>query len=222
NLGFTSKIVRSVFTGHYRIRVITTGIIVSLLVIVIAPNILNPLYMKFSRFPGSKLASYEYEAALWLRDNTEETEVILSDYWTMMLLNPLSNKIWLTDRQFRYEPLDLEYKHLLEELRNGVFKAPNPQAAYRKIITLVDEMRFGIDWTEQYYCNYVGIDPKNISFIIVLSSRTVKWLETEKNNVMEPQYSTVNNNYLAIFNNAKYFTPLFKISRQIYIFKVKI
>jgi len=220
NLNLTSKIVNSTFARHKKIKVVTKCILAGLFIIVITPNLLNPIYTKFSRFPGSRLTSYEYDVAIWLRENTKETEVIVSDYWTMMLLNPLSNKIWLTDRQFMANALDLEYKYLLEELKDEVFKASNSSEAYKKIQFMIKKMRNGIDWTERYYCDYVGINTENIIFLIVLSSRTVKWLETEDMDVMEPQYSGVDPRYLAVFNNTRYFEKLIQISDQIYVFKV--
>ena len=214
------KTVKSTFVRYKKIRAVTSCILVSLFIIVITPNLLNPIYTKFSRFPGSRLTSYEYDIAVWLRENTKETEVILSDYWTMMLLNPLSNKIWLTDRQFKAEALDPEYKYLLEELKDEVFKAPNSSEAYEKIQFMAKKLRDRIDWVEKYYCNYVGINTENITFLIVLSSRTVRWLETGDMDVMEPQYSGVYPRYLAVFNNTKYFEPLIQISDQIYVFRV--
>jgi len=221
-LDFVSKIAKSVFDRHSRTKVVTTYTLATLLVVAIAPNLLNPLYTKFSKFPASRLAPYEYDVAVWLRDNTKETEIILSDYWTMMLLNPMANKIWLTDKQFMYEPLDQEYKDLLADLKDGIFKAPSGLEAYSKLLALAKDMQVGIDWTEKYYSNYVGINPENITFLIVLSSRTVKWLETESTDIMEPQYSPVNSSYLAIFNDTRYFTLLTRGSEQVYVFKVRL
>lgn len=220
NLVLILKIVNSTFVRHKKIKVITKCILASLFIIVITPNLLNPIYIKFSRFPGSRLTSYEYDIAIWLRENTKETEVIVSDYWTMMLLNPLSNKIWLTDRQFIADVLDPEYKYLLEELKDEVFKAPGSSEAYKKIQFMAKKLRDGIDWTERYYCDYVGIHTENITFLIVLSSRTVTWLETGDMDVMEPQCSGVDPRYLAVFNNTRYFEQLIQISNQIYVFKV--
>ena len=85
---------------------------------------------------------------------------------------------------------------------------------------MAKKLRDGIDWTEKYYCNYVGIDTENITFLIVLSSRTVTWLETGDMDVMEPQHSGVDSRYLAVFNNTRYFEQLIQISDQIYVFKV--
>jgi hypothetical protein len=221
DLDLVSKIVGSVFTGRKRTKAVIACILASLIVVTIAPNLLNPIYIKFSTFPGSRLAPYEYNVAVWLRDNTRETEVILSDYWTMMLLNPVSNKIWLTDRQFMYSYLDQEYKDLLMKLKDSVFKARNSWEAYSELQALANVMREGLDWTEKYYCNYVGVSCKNITFLIILSSRTVEWLETGNMEIMEPQYSSVNPNYLAIFNDTRYFTLLTQIPGQIYVFRVK-
>jgi hypothetical protein len=81
-------------------------------------------------------------------------------------------------------------------------------------------MKTGIDWTEKYYTNHVGINPENITFLIVLSSRTVKWLEGEDMDVMEPQYAPVNSSYLEVFDDTKYFGQIADFSQEIYVFRM--
>jgi hypothetical protein len=220
NVDFILKIVNSILIHNKKVKIVMMCILVILFIIVVIPNLPKPLYTKFSKFPSSRLTPYEYDIAIWLRENTKEIEVIISDYWTMMLLNPLSNKIWLTDRQFMAKDLDLEYKYLLEEIRNDIFKAPNSSEAYKKIRFMTEKLRNGIDWTEKYYCDYAGISRESITFLIVLSSRTVKWLETGDLDIMEPQYSGVDPHYLTTFNNTRYFKLLTHISNQIYVFEV--
>jgi len=204
-----------------KISVITVCTFTFLFISILLFNLFTPIYTKFSRFPGSHLSYYEYEVAVWLRENTKETEVIISDYWTMMLLNPISNKIWLTDRQFMAESLDPEYKHLLENLRKYIFHASDSSEAYEKILALAEEMKNGIDWTEKYYCKHTNVDTNSISFIIVISPRTITWLKTGEIDVEVPQYPRIDTYYLKVFNDTRYFELLTYIPEKIYVFKVK-
>jgi len=155
-----------------------------------------------------------------LRGNTLETEVIISDYWTMMLLNPMSNKIWLTDGQYLASSIRPEYQKLLVELGDRIFKASNSSEAYSNLQTMAKDMQDGIDWAEEYYIDSVAISPRNITFLIVLSSRTVEWLESGSLDVMEPQYAPVNSSWLEVFNDTTYFIQLTEVSQQIYVFRL--
>jgi hypothetical protein len=220
NFDMLSKLANSLLNHRPKIKIVTLGILSSLLILSLAPNLVTPLYLKFSSFPPSRMTPYEYEAAVWLRDNTRETQVIISDYWSMMLLNSMSNKIWLTSRQYMASSLSPEYQTLLAELGNNVFKANSSMEAWSNIQAMAGQMRAGIDWTEKYYMDYIGINPENITFLIVLSARTVKWLTSGSMDIMDPQFGAVNYSYLQVFSDSHYFIQLANFSQQLYVFQV--
>lgn len=222
-----SKVFESIFRFSYslpwkkkKIKLTSTFVVVLIVLIVLIPGLLSPIYTKLTSSPPSRLTSYEYEAAVWLRENTRETEIIISDYWTMLLLNPLSNKIWFTDRQFEAKYIDVEYKELLNELKINVFQASNSEDAYCSLLNLTLPIRENIDWTEKYYMNTKDIKQEAVVFLIVLSSRTVEWLKTSDLDVNTPQYLPIDSLYFVPFNDTQKFRELFSIPQQIYIFKV--
>lgn len=215
--GTLKKIADGSTAKTVRVRVFS-GLCVFLIIIVLMPSLMQPLFNRFSITPCSCLADYEYDAAVWLRENTKETEVILSDYWTMMLLNPISNKIWLTSRQM-YATVSTRTQMRLLYIKNDVFNASDSKAAYGNI--LIYSKHFDLDWTEKCYADYAGIDPEKLTFLVIVSSRTVKWLEQNVPDVKYPQYSSVPLKYLKMFNDAQYFQLIYTVDERIYIYKVK-
>ncbi|MCJ7504916.1 hypothetical protein MUP05_00375 [Candidatus Bathyarchaeota archaeon] len=200
-------------------RVLISAAIIGLFLFSVVPNLQQPLVKKLSEFPPSKVASYEYDAALWLRQNTNETATIVSDYWTMMLLNPLSNKVWITNRMFISDDLDQWHKQLLSDLKTGVFDAAKSSQAYQGLESLIGGIEGNLDWTEQYYLSRSGIQSTDLTFLIVLSSRTIQWLYQSSLDVDAPQYGGVDSKHLSIFDDSNYFLKVYEVPGQLYVFK---
>lgn len=222
-----SKVFESIFSLNYslpwkkkKIRLFSSIAIITLIFIVLIPGLVSPIHNKLTSFPPSRLANYEYETAVWLRENTEETDIILSDYWTMMLLTPLSNKIWFTDRFFTSDSLDIIYKEILSELKMNVFLSSNSETAYHSLLNLSLTIQKNIDWTEKYYLTTKNIKQEDLTFLMILSSRTVEWLKDSNLDVDTPQYLPIDSIYFVPFNDSQKFEEVFSISQHIYVFKV--
>ena len=195
-------------------------LIIVVIVAFLLPSLINPVIVKFEKFPGSKMMDYEYTTALWLRYHTRETDLIISDYWTMMLLNPISNHIWITDKKMFASDLDPEYIPILNRLRNEVFKASSSREAYEALLNLSKIIIAEIDWVEQYYINCMNISIDRLGFLIVITPRTVTWIEYNISDVITPSFSYVNQKYLLIFNDTNYFDLVFFIPQKVYVFKL--
>ena len=200
-------------------------IYVAIILIVIMPSLTYPVYVKYYYVPrirmglktNSVMADYEYEAALWLRDHTPQTSRIMSDYKTMLFLTPLSNKIWLTSKQM-HGSIATTYHQTLWLIKYKVFRAADAETAYRTIQALTSV----VPWEERYYLEYSGINPENLTFIVILSSRTVRWIEQENlDDVHSPEYSNVSSEYLEVFNDTRYFKLIYSVDEKLFVFEVK-
>jgi len=211
-----------------------SNIIVILLVIVLVmSNLPISTFTKFSLDRtrsqavsglGSRMTMYEYEAGVWLRENTEETDVIISDYWTMMLLNQVSNKIWITEKSFVAWVLPQTNKNLLFYIKNAIFKANDSDCAYRAIRNLPNMLESNIHWTERYYLDCIGIDIKDLKFLLVVSPRTIAWMErADEHKFVHDQwylpFSSIKPQNLDIFNDSR-FELIYRIPEKIYVFRV--
>jgi len=167
----------------------------------------------------TSIVDYEYEAALWIKENLPETTVIVSDYKTIQVLGSIGDTIWLPGRGMGAETLDEESKELLNRIKNDVFKANCSEEAFRTILTLPKLMHV----QDKRYIKYAGIKQDNLTFIVVLSSRTVKWLNQQSiNDVLEAQYASIPQEYLRIFLDPKYFELIYTDKDgYLYIFKLR-
>jgi len=191
--------------------------------ILLLPSLILPLYSRFSYTPPgsnihSLIAEYEYITAMWIRENFPENTKIISDFMTMVLITPLADKIWLIDKKMAVELLNYREKQLLLQIKYGIFLANDSKTAYENILTVANYT----PWFEQYYLKQTGLSGNTSTILIVISARTVKWLEQESlKEVRYPQYQDVDFKYLKIFLDDRYFTLVFKIDRKIYVFLVK-
>jgi hypothetical protein len=114
--------------------------------------------------------------------------------------------------------LDNKSQELLNIIKNEVFKANSSEEAFHKILTLPKLMHV----QDKRYIEYAGIRQDDLTFIIVLSSRTVKWINQQDiNDVTEAQYMNVPLEYLKIFTDPKYFKLIYKDENGLlYIFKL--
>jgi len=167
----------------------------------------------------TSIADYEYEAALWIKENLPETTVIVSDYKTIQILGSIGDTVWLPGRSMGAETLDEKSKELLNRIKNDVFKANYSEEVFRTILTLPKLMHVH----DRRYIEYAGIKQDNLTFIVVLSSRTVKWLNQQSiNDVLEAQYTSIPQEYLRIFSDPKYFELIYADKDgYLYIFKLR-
>ncbi|RLI98303.1 MAG: hypothetical protein DRP00_02220 [Candidatus Aenigmatarchaeota archaeon] len=195
--------------------------ILLLILIPIIPTLDDPLIEASIRWSsqGKFVADYEWEAAEWIRKNLPENVAIISDYETIMILTPLGNKMWITAKGMDVRDLSRneQCKQVMQIIKYEIFKSNSSENAYLAI----QKLRSLIHVQERSYMSYIGIDPNELDFIVVISSRTVKWIEQEGiTDVFEPQYFDVDPKYLQVFN-AKHFKLLYMIDSKLYIFKVE-
>jgi hypothetical protein len=135
----------------------------------------------------------------------------------MLFLTSLSNKVWLTSKQM-HGSIAATYHQILLLIKDNVFKAADAETAYRAI----QAIKGVIPWEERYYLEYSNINPENLTFLVVISSRTVRWIEQESlDDVHLPEYSEVSFEHLEIFNDTRYFKLLYSIDEKLFIFEVK-
>jgi hypothetical protein len=89
---------------RFRKKYITT-IFSALIVVLLLPSLIAPVYTRYyqSDMGQSILSSFEYSAAQWLRQNTPENTLLVSDFETMESLGTLSNKMLPIDRNYLVE-----------------------------------------------------------------------------------------------------------------------
>jgi len=195
--------------------------ILLLILIPIIPTLDDPLIEASIRWSsqGKFVADYEWEAAEWIRNNLPENIAIVSDYETIMILTPLGNKMWVTAKGMDIRDISRneECKQVMQIIKYEILKSNSSESAYLAI----QKLRSLIHVQERSYMSYIGMDPNELDFIVVVSSRTVKWIEQEGiTDVFEPQYFDVDPKYLQVFN-AKHFKLLYMIDSKLYIFKVE-
>jgi len=195
-------------------------LIATFMLIAVIPTLDDPLYLACSRWNSPEyIAEYEYEAAEWIKNNLPENAVIVSDYRTMLLLNSLGNKIWITGKAMSAQSLGSEKsQQAIKTIKFEVFRANSSREAYLEIASL--SSMFHIQ--EIYYLNYKGLKIDDLTFFVVLSSRTVAWIEQQEiNDIETAQYSEVPLKYYTLFNDSTYFEPIYQFNNVFYIFKVK-
>lgn len=77
------------------------------IMILLIPSLIAPVYGRYNTGTLGQpiIDDYEYNASIWLRENTSQSALLVSDYETMQLLGPLSNKLLPTDRNMVVEGL---------------------------------------------------------------------------------------------------------------------
>ena len=216
----------SLRTSHYQIRFppidkTASGIIAVTLLVALAPSLVTPIYEHFStensQYPYS-IADYEYEAAYWIKRNLPETTILLSDYQTILLLSSLGNKIWLTDKGMSGTTISLQSQEALRIMKFDILRANNSREAFNNILSLPEYFYL----KERRYVEYAGLNQKNMTFAVVLSSRTAKWIEQESmDDMIHCTYAETPGKYLELFNNSEYFELLYKIEPYLFIYEVQ-
>jgi len=182
-------------------------------------SFIKPNYEYFT-----EMKRYEWDVGFWLRENTRETERIISDYRTMLNLNPLAQKIWLTPIGMYGQSLDWNAVYnsngtnLLKYIKDEIFQAPSSEHAYKAIIAL----KRVIPWHESYYLDYCGINETDFEFLVVITPRTWQWIMQEGyEDVHTINYKNVPIDYLKIFKDSRYFEEIYSYNNEVYVFKVK-
>lgn len=183
---------------------------------------INPIWHRFtyrnSLTPETNWQSFntfqEVTLASFIKDNMPSNSIIISDYFTMWVVTPLSNRIWVIDKFMG----SVESPYLNERLRDimhNVFLAPNSESAYQEILRISRMLPFD----ENDYILKTNQDGTPMTAIIVISRRTMGWIKQGS-----PEEFTLNlgnkidPNMLRLFNNETYFVQQFQDGEDYYVY----
>ncbi len=199
-------------------------IIFVLFLVTTTPFLVQPIYARFSyrneSIPSEQRAQTyftpaEFEASMFIRRNMSRNLIIISDYFTMWLMTPLSNTIWLIDRVMEVEEMSIDSKETLQYLRDNVFRANSSRTAYNAIHTLTNR----IPPESHYHIN--GLRIKNFTYVVVISTRTSAWTHQESLDFSLKPAMFIDNLLLSLFYDSKYFKFIRSISGEVFIFEVR-
>ncbi|MDI6847758.1 MAG: hypothetical protein QMD23_06485 [Candidatus Bathyarchaeia archaeon] len=160
----------------------------------------------------------EYKMALWLRHNVSEYVVVLSDYKTMQMVVPISNKLWPISPFFVWIHEDKTVLNFMESLRNYVFLSDD-DSSRAEFLNTIGATLF---WTEKRYLESIGAPNIKPEIVILLTSRTSDWLDSV-NIIYEPLSSSnkVSPSYLDVFIKSGHFSLIYEVEGEIYAFLFK-
>lgn len=203
-----NRIILNVFKSKNMLMLI----LIFILTISIFPLAVNSFYnysmYRVSAGISDKLineAPYEYEAAIWLKQNLPRTTFIISDIWTRRYIIGLTNFI-VTDEDNPWDRLRFDetsfrvipsYGHFVKQLKLILSK----------------------DNSYDLYCSIKNLT-KSKNIIIVVSGRTESWVNKKDLSFENDMHHGVSEKFLSKFLDRRYFTPLFSIDNKIYIFGV--
>ncbi|RLF37721.1 MAG: hypothetical protein DRN03_01685 [Thermoplasmata archaeon] len=213
------------FKSYRLVFFVTTYL--SLVTIVLIPTLVVDVYERFHYAPpryeyNSIMTMEEYKAAVWLRENLPVGTVIITDFMSNMLITPIANKIWVIEKVMNPQTLPDEDRILLQFIKDHVFKADSSTEAYEALRAVKGH----ILWREEPFMRRLGIANEDLVYVILLSSRTSKWIDTPGIELTEPlgqfdRYSRVRDEHLRLFMDDRYFELIYSDNEELYIFMVK-
>jgi len=203
-----------------KLREYALAILASILIIMfLLFSLIPPLISRFSYTPKgssyySLITDYEYSTANWLRANLPDNVRLISDYRTIVLLTPLANKIWITEKGMSVYSLSQQDKELLSYVKRRILMNPDPVEAWKATI----ELEGNISWSERYFLERIGKEPGPL--VIVFSCRTQEWLARKGlSDVTFPQQDAIiEDAHFKKFLNGKFFKLVYNIDDKIYVF----
>jgi hypothetical protein len=199
-------------------------IIVSLLVILLLPNLIKP-YDNFLNSHGNRSSSfstfsdYEYETGIWINKNIPHNALILSDPFTTLIMSGLSGN-----------GLILNYRMTYDDKGNtrGIFYDPETLNEIKTLLISkdVNTSEFALTQVWNLYSNNFELNQRlinsksniNQDIIIILSGRTSAWATADGfSDVPFPQDFKMIDGYQKFFNS-KSFTLLYENKDQIFVF----
>lgn len=200
-----------------------SSILLLFLVVGLFPSLFYPVYDRFAFrnefIPDNQPAQTyflpaEYEAAIFIREQMPRNTIIVSDYFSMWLLTPISNSVWLIDRVMEVEEMNNESQETLRFLKKDILRAESSEKAYERIHLLSNR----IPPESLYHINDAGIE--NFTFIVVISTRTSAWLSQDSLDLSYRTAYSIDPVTFNLFYNHRYFKLLQQIDGQVYIFEV--
>jgi len=92
----------------------------TLIILLLLPSLIVPVYQRYyhSSLGDHIVSAEEYSVSKWLRENTPVNTLLISDYVTMQLMSPLSNKMLPTPRSYRIEALSQNDKQTIWRIKD--------------------------------------------------------------------------------------------------------
>lgn len=120
---------------NHKVSKLSLSITIGLLLLILMPSMLYSIYETYSFLKPNQeyytdMTEYEWNTGIWLRKHTAETERIISDYRSMLHLNPLGQKIWLTPISMYGTAIDWKALYnsngtnMLKFIKDEIFQAP--------------------------------------------------------------------------------------------------
>lgn len=95
-------------------------LLVLLIFLFLFPSMIAPIYSRYNTIGLGQpiISNYEYNASNWLKANTSLNTLLISDFESMQLLAPLSNKLLPTDRDMVVEGLSADNIATVWQIKN--------------------------------------------------------------------------------------------------------
>jgi len=156
----------------------------------------------------------EIVIAEFIRRNTPPDSVIISDYFTMYTLTPLSNRIWAIEKFMGPESLGFEER--LGRIKHEVLLARNSSSAYGSAM----QLSLSLSFDELDYIERTQADIELPNIIIVITPRTNSWVHQEDLGFSLALSTPVDPYVLRIFNEQRYFRMIFSASDH-YVYEAR-
>lgn len=220
-------------SAELRGKYLRKTLILIVILIILTSSLSMRMENRFSKFPNyqqshSIWSPAEYETASWFFTSTGPNVRIISDYNTMVAMNSLANKVWLIGNDFRSDGLSNEDAEILAGIKEQVFLSLNASRAYEYIISLnPTQSRYDYMYLSQ---THEKVARNMLEFYIVLSYRTVNWIEqddlrdvTWQAYPYDPNYpykGSVNSIYVEPFLHSEHFFLVHNRGQEVYVFKI--
>ena len=130
----------------------------------------------------------EYKAATWISENIDSNAIIISDPMTQLIIASLSDKINIAEGHNSYAI----------SLTKKMFTAENPHEAYNLTNKIINSTLSNNNYDGYYYSFYGQLPSQDDKILIILSGRTVNWINNPK--ARHPIYLWRSNNFPGKFN----------------------
>lgn len=214
---------KSKMSNLVKLRISRIHILIMLIIILLL-LLVQPIYDRFSYwceyFPQkgiqTQITLEEWDAALWMRKNVPKDAILISDYFTMWVLTPLSNKVWAVEKSM--DPPE-QVPGLLLQLRyikHSIFQANSSEDAFKAALKVKPI------WVERLFVKHINGVEESRTRVIVISKRTSEWVR------LDGYYgftwiwsrSEIDSRLLALFQDDRYFKLIYK-NDFMYIYLVK-
>jgi len=114
------SVFKRVLSPVNRRRKYVSFVVSTLAITLLVPNLIVPVYQRHyeSLLGKSMTTDYEYTAARWLLENAPENTLLISDFSTMELLAPLSNKMLPIGRMYLIRGLSVEDLQFIKYIKD--------------------------------------------------------------------------------------------------------